>query len=46
MIVLYNVLWGFPMAEKMTVLNIRMSESEKEKIKEKADKIDLSVSAY
>lgn len=34
------------MAEKVTVLNIRMSENEKEKIKEKADKIDLSVSAY
>jgi hypothetical protein len=34
------------MVEKMTVLNIRMSENEKEKIKEKADKIDLSVSAY
>lgn len=34
------------MAEKMTVLNIRMSENEKEQIKEKADKIDLSVSAY
>lgn len=34
------------MAEKMTVLNIRMTESEKEQIKEKADKIDLSVSAY
>jgi hypothetical protein len=32
--------------KKMTVLNIRMSESEKEKIKEKADKINLSVSAY
>lgn len=30
----------------MTVLNIRMTESEKEQIKEKADKIDLSVSAY
>ena len=27
------------MAEKMTVLNIRMSENEKEQIKEKADKI-------
>lgn len=34
------------MAEKMTVLNVRMSESEKDKIKEKADKMDLSVSAY
>lgn len=34
------------MAEKMTVLNIRMSENEKEQIKDKADKIDLSVSAY
>lgn len=34
------------MAEKMTVLNIRMSESEKDKIKEKSDKMDLSVSAY
>lgn len=34
------------MAGKMTVLNIRMTESEKEQIKEKADKIDLSVSAY
>ena len=34
------------MAEKMTVLNVRMSESEKDKIKEKSDKMDLSVSAY
>lgn len=34
------------MAEKMTVLNVRMSESEKDKIKEKADKMDLSVSSY
>lgn len=34
------------MTEKMTVLNVRMSESEKDKIKEKADKMDLSVSAY
>ena len=34
------------MAENMTVLNVRMSESEKDKIKEKADKMDLSVSAY
>ena len=34
------------MAEKMTVLYVRMSESEKDKIKEKADKMDLSVSAY
>lgn len=34
------------MAEKMTVLNVRMSESEKDKIKEKANKMDLSVSAY
>ena len=34
------------MAEKMTVLNVRMSESEKDEIKEKADKMDLSVSAY
>lgn len=34
------------MAEKMTVLNVRMSESEKDKIKEKADKMDLFVSAY
>lgn len=34
------------MAEKMTVLNVRMSESEKDKIKGKADKMDLSVSAY
>ena len=34
------------MAEKMTVLNVRMSESEKDKIKEKADKMVLSVSAY
>lgn len=34
------------MVEKMTVLNVRMSESEKDKIKEKADKMDLSVSAY
>ena len=34
------------MAEKMTFLNVRMSESEKDKIKEKADKMDLSVSAY
>ena len=34
------------MAEKMTVLNVRMSESEKDKIKEKADKMNLSVSAY
>lgn len=34
------------MAEKMTVLNVRMSESEKDKIKENADKMDLSVSAY
>lgn len=34
------------MAEKMTVLNVRMSENEKEQIKEKADEIDLSVSAY
>lgn len=34
------------MAEKMTVLNVRMSENEKDKIKEKSDKMDLSVSAY
>lgn len=34
------------MAEKMTVLNVRMSESEKDKIKERSDKMDLSVSAY
>ncbi|HFU3941181.1 TPA: hypothetical protein ACGO2Z_002337 [Streptococcus suis] len=34
------------MAEKITTLNIRMTEDEKAQVKEKADKIGESASAY
>ena len=46
MIVLYNVLWGFAMVEKMTVPRYPDERKWKGTNKKKADKIDLSVSVY